>query len=281
MSRLVWLICLVFLSTSVMSLELEGPRTQGTLLRGDVAPGSEVHLNGDPVAITDSGHFAIGFGRQAELSHELEVIAPDGKRISRAIELEARDYDIQRVEGVPQETVTPDADALERIRAEARRVRAARKDQSQRGDFAGSWIWPVAGPVTGVYGSQRFYNGEPRQPHYGIDIAAAMGTPVAAPAGGRVVLVEPDLYFSGGTLILDHGYGVSSTFLHLSTIHVSEGDEVAQGDSLGEVGASGRATGPHLDWRMNWRQERVDPMTVAPPLIEGATTMPGAGDSNQ
>ena len=281
MSRLLWLFCLVFLPLSSMALELEGPRSQGTLLRGSVEPGSEVRLNGDAVATTDAGRFAIGFGRDAELSHELVVIGPDGERSSRTIELEKRDYDIQRVEGVPQETVTPDEDALERIRAEARRVSAARREQSRRDDFTGSWIWPVAGTVTGVYGSQRFYNGEPRQPHYGIDIAAETGRPVAAPAGGRVVLVEPDLYFSGGTLILDHGYGVSSTFLHLSEIHVSEGDEVAQGESLGEVGASGRATGPHLDWRMNWQQERVDPMTVAPPLVDGATTMPGAGDSNQ
>ena len=274
MSRVLWLIGLLFLPVSVMALELEGPRTQGTLLRGSVAPGSEVRLNGEPVATTASGRFVIGFAREAELSHELVVTGPEGDRTSRTIELEERDYDIQRIEGVPDETVTPDEDALERIRAEAQRVQAARADRSQREDFTGSWIWPVAGPVTGVYGSQRYYNGEPRQPHYGVDIAAETGTAVAAPAGGRVVLVEPDLYFSGGTLILDHGYGVSSTFLHLSEIHVSEGDEVAQGETLGEVGASGRATGPHLDWRMNWGEKRVDPMTVAPPLVDGATTMP-------
>ena len=274
MSRVLWLIGLLVFPVSLMALELEGPRTQGTLLRGSVEPGLTVRLDGEPVATTASGRFVIGFGRQAESNHELVVITPSGDRNPHEIELEQRDYDIQRVEGVPQETVTPDDDALERIRAEARRVQAAREDQSQREDFAGPWIWPVAGPVTGVYGSQRYYNGEPRQPHYGIDIAAETGTPVAAPAGGRVVLVEPDLYFSGGTLILDHGYGVSSTFLHLSKIHVSEGDEVARGETLGEVGASGRATGPHLDWRMNWKSERVDPMTVAPPLKDGATTTP-------
>ncbi|XOZ33793.1 M23 family metallopeptidase [Halomonadaceae bacterium KBTZ08] len=281
MSRLFWLFCLISVATSVMALELEGPRRQGALLSGQVEPGSEVRLNGDPVAITGSGRFALGFGRKASLKHELVVVAPDGERTTRTIELAEREYDVQRVDGVPQETVTPDEDALERIRAEARRVREARKTRSRRTDFTGPWVWPVAGPVTGVYGSQRFYNGEPRQPHYGIDIMAETGTPVAAPAGGRVVLVAPDLYFSGGTLILDHGYGVSSTFLHLSEIHVSQGDEVAQGDILGEVGASGRATGPHLDWRMNWRQQRVDPMTVAPPLVDGATTRPGMGNSNQ
>ncbi|MGM0449274.1 MAG: M23 family metallopeptidase [Pseudomonadota bacterium] len=274
MSRVLWLIGLMFFPVSLMALELEGPRTQGTLLRGSVEPGSEVHLNDESVEVTDSGRFALGFGRDAGREHELVVVGPDGERKVRTLELEERDYEIQRVDGVPDETVTPDEDALERIRAEAKRVQAARRDRSQRDDFVGSFIWPVAGTVTGVYGSQRYYNGEPRQPHYGVDVAAETGTPVAAPAGGRVVLVEPDLYFSGGTLILDHGYGVSSTFLHLSDIHVSKGDEVAQGDTLGEVGASGRATGAHLDWRMNWREERVDPMTVAPPLVDGATTMP-------
>ncbi len=274
MSRVLWLVVLLVFPVSLMALELEGPRTQGALLRGSVESGSEVRLNGEPVATTPSGRFVIGFARKADPTQELAVITPSGERETHTIELETRDYDIQRIEGVPQETVTPDEDALKRIRAEARRVQAARRDRSQREDFTGDWIWPVAGPVTGVYGSQRYYNGEPRRPHYGIDIAASTGTPVAAPAGGRVVLVEPDLYFSGGTLILDHGYGVSSTFLHLSEIHVNKGDEVAQGEILGEVGASGRATGPHLDWRMNWKSERVDPMTVAPPLVDGATTTP-------
>lgn len=274
MSRVLWLICLLALPLCATALELEGPKTQGSLLRGSVEPGTEVRLNGKDVAVTPSGRFAVGFGRSADLDQELEVIGAEGKKQVHNLTLEERNYDVQKVEGVPDETVTPDEEALERIRAEARRVQAAREDRSQREDFAGPWIWPVAGPLTGVYGSQRYYNGEPRQPHYGVDIAAEKGTPVVAPTGGRVVLVEPDLYFSGGTLILDHGYGVSSTFLHLSEIHVSEGDEVARGESVGEVGASGRATGAHLDWRMNWKDQRVDPMTVAPPVIDGATKTP-------
>ena len=128
------------------------------------------------------------------------------------------------------------------------------------------FVWPAQGPISGVYGSQRFYNGEPRNPHYGVDVAVPRGTPVHAPAAGVVTLAEPDLYFSGGTVILDHGYQLSSTFLHMSEVSVRVGDELQAGDLIGAVGSTGRATGPHLDWRMNWRQERIDPQLLAPPM---------------
>ena len=127
-------------------------------------------------------------------------------------------------------------------------------------------MWPVEGPISGVYGSQRFYNGEPRRPHFGVDVAVPTGTIVRAPAAGRVTLAEPDLYFSGGTVILDHGYRLSSSFLHMSEVSVQVGDELQAGDIIGAVGATGRATGPHLDWRMNWREERIDPQLLAPPM---------------
>ena len=124
----------------------------------------------------------------------------------------------------------------------------------------------MEGPISGVYGSQRFYNGEPRRPHFGVDVAVPTGTIVRAPAAGRVTLAEPDLYFSGGTVILDHGYRLSSSFLHMSEVSVQVGDELQAGDIIGAVGATGRATGPHLDWRMNWREERIDPQLLAPPM---------------
>lgn len=260
-------------------LELEGERRQGALLQGKVEPGARVHLNDESIDVTGGGHFVIGFGRNADTAHELRITKPDGTRETHRLQIGKREYDVQRIEGVPQATVTPDEAALERIRAEARRVASAREKTSAREAFLESFIWPVQGPITGVYGSGRFYNGEPRQPHYGIDIAAEAGRRVLAPAGGEITLAEPDLYFSGGTLIIDHGYGVSSTMLHLSDIHVSVGDEVQQGDVIGEVGASGRATGAHLDWRMNWRDRRVDPATIAPPLVNGHT--PGASDGDR
>lgn len=264
----------LFWIVPLQALELEGERTQGGLLRGEVPAGSQVELNGEPVDVTEAGRFAIGFGRDADSTHELTVIGPDGESRTHELQIEEREYEVQRVDGVPDETVNPDEEAMERIRAEAAKVGEARRNTSKREAFLEDFIWPVDGQISGVYGSQRYYNGEPRQPHYGIDVAAEAGRRVLAPASGEVTLAEPDLYFSGGTLIIDHGYGVSSTMLHLRDIYVSVGDEVKRGEPVGEVGATGRATGAHLDWRMNWHGERVDPSTIAPPLEEGFT--PGA-----
>lgn len=267
--------CLMFVwMLPLHAIELEGQRIQGALLKGKVPPGHEVRLNGEEVDVTDSGRFVLGVGRDADPQQELVVIGPDGGKQTHRVEIAKRDYDVQRVDGVPDRTVNPDEKDMERIREEARRVAEARRRTSKREAFLEGFIWPVEGRITGVYGSQRFYNGEPRQPHYGIDVAADKGRSVVAPASGEVTFADPDLYFSGGTLIIDHGYGVSSTMLHLSDINVSVGDEVEQGQVVGEVGATGRATGAHLDWRMNWRQERVDPTTVAPALEDGYT--PGA-----
>jgi murein DD-endopeptidase MepM/ murein hydrolase activator NlpD len=165
--------------------------------------------------------------------------------------------------------VTPDEKDLARIQRDALMVKQSRQLVSSRTDFLSGFVRPLNGPVTGVYGSQRVYNGVPGSPHYGIDYAAPTGTLVAAPAPGRVIFAHPDLFYSGGTLIIDHGFGLSSTFLHLSEILVTKGDEVARGESVAKVGATGRATGPHLDWRMNWRDVRVDPQLVLKALPAG------------
>jgi len=169
------------------------------------------------------------------------------------------------VDGLPPKTVTPDPEALERIRKEAGQVTAARAWRDQRTDYEDGFAWPASGRISGVYGSQRVLNGEPRRPHFGLDIAAPEGSPVYAPADGIVTMTHPDMYFSGGTIILDHGQGLSSSFLHLSRILVESGTPVKKGDLIAEVGATGRASGPHLDWRMNWLNRRVDPQL----LLEG------------
>ena len=149
-------------------------------------------------------------------------------------------------------------------------VKTARARRLERPDLLATvlagFMWPVEGPISGVYGSQRYYNGEPRRPHFGVDVAAPAGTTVRAPAAGIVTLAQPDLFYSGGTVILDHGYKLSSTFLHMSEVLVQAGDELKAGDIIGAVGATGRATGPHLDWRMNWRDTRIDPQLLAPPM---------------
>jgi murein DD-endopeptidase MepM/ murein hydrolase activator NlpD len=138
--------------------------------------------------------------------------------------------------------------------------------------FAEPFVWPVEGRISGVYGSQRFYNGEPRRPHFGIDIAAPRKTPVRAPASGRVSLAETDMYFEGGLIFIDHGLSVTSVFMHLDSVHVAVGDIVQQGDVIGRVGSTGRSTGPHLDWRMYWQQQRVDPALLVPPMTAKAST---------
>lgn len=270
------LLAAVCLSGASMAaaLELEGQLTQGAMLRGQTDPGTRITLNGNPVRVTEDGRFAIGFGRDAELQQRLVEVPEKGEPVVHELTLTQREYDIQRIEGVPQRTVTPDESALKRIRKESSQLGRARATDTDRTDFLGEFIWPLSGRISGVYGSQRFYNGEPRNPHFGVDIARPTGTVVVAPASGVVTLAHPDMYFSGGTLLIDHGYGFSSTFIHLSEILVEPGQEVVQGESIARVGATGRATGPHLDWRINWYHERLDPVTVAPPIVDGQAPAP-------
>ncbi len=246
------------------TLTLQGKATQGSLMRGKLPAGSSVWLNDKPVETLDDGSFAIGFGRDAETTHVLKWTLPSGEQQNREITLLKRDYPTQHIEGVPQAMVTPPKSVLERIKNDNWMVAKARKTQSDLRDFTVDFIWPAQGPITGVYGSQRVFNGVPKRPHYGVDVGAPTGTEVIAPAGGTVTLAHDDLYYSGGTIIIDHGLGVNSTFLHLSKLTVVVGDRVEQGQKIGEIGATGRATGPHLDWRINWFNERLDPALLVP-----------------
>lgn len=246
-------------------IELRGTPEQGGLVYGKVSAGAQVRLDSERVRTTPRGEFVIGFDRDAKPNAQL-IIEHNGQRETHALAVVQRQYDIQRVTGVPQKTVTPPPEELQRIAREQKLVEAARAIDSNRSEFLGPFQWPLLGPISGVYGSQRFYNGEPRRPHFGVDVAATVGTPVRAPANATVTLAEPDLFFSGGTLIMDHGYGVSSTFMHLSRLLVKTGDTVQAGQVVAEVGATGRASGPHLDWRINWFGVHIDPQLVAPPM---------------
>lgn len=265
MLRIVAVIVCVLASSAVSALELSGPLQQGGMVLGQVAPGTAVTLDGEAVPVTPDGRFVIGFDRDAAAAAVLAVDGPEGSE-TRTLAIRPRQYDIQYIEGISRKIMSPSEEDLKRIRAEAAQVRAARAQQIDRLDFAGTFRWPLLGPVTGVFGSQRVYNGEPRRPHYGVDVAAPVGTPVTTPAPGIVTLAHPDMFFSGGTLIIDHGYGVSSTLMHLSKVLVEVGQEVTPGDIVAEVGAAGRATGPHLDWRMNWHKSRIDPQLLVPPM---------------
>ena len=245
------------------SLILTGPLKQGGLLVGQLKKGAAVQYQDQLLPITPDGRFIIGLDRDAPKKIVLTVINENNEYEYHHLDIAARDYVIQRIEGVAKQYVSPDPVQVKRSRKEAAMVRLARKQQRPQRDFLKGFIWPANGPITGVFGSQRVYNGEPRRPHYGLDVAGPVGSPVIAPAAGLVTLAEPDLFFSGGTLIIDHGHGLSSTFLHLNKLLVTTGDNVAQGEDIAEIGATGRVTGPHLDWRMNWTDGktsvRIDP----------------------
>ena len=250
-------------------VRLDGPRIQGGLLRGQVPPGSTVEFEGEAVRVSKDGWFLVGFGRDAPPKAELVVVFPDGRRERQELAVERREYAIQRIDGLPPGKVTPRSDEdIARIMAEIRMTKQARAIDDPRTDFLSGFRWPITGVISGVYGSQRILNGEARRPHFGIDIAAPTGTKVAAPADGVVTLVHPDMFFSGGTMIVDHGHGLSSAFLHLSRILVEKGQRVAQGETIAEVGSTGRSTGPHLDWRMNLFGRRIDPALLVGPMPE-------------
>jgi murein DD-endopeptidase MepM/ murein hydrolase activator NlpD len=253
---------LLFAQSSARAFELEGEAIQGGLMFGRCSPPCSATLDGNAVLVSPDGRFVIGFDRDESGDRSLQVSEADGVQQARILTVAAREYQIERVDGLPPQTVTPDPEALERIRLEAEMVASARARRDQRTDYADGFAWPASGRISGVYGSQRVLNGEPRRPHYGLDIAAPTGTPVHAPADGIITLAYDDMYFSGGTIVLDHGQGLSSSFLHLSRVLVEAGTTVRRGDVIAEVGSTGRASGPHLDWRMNWLNRRVDPQLL-------------------
>ncbi len=246
-------------------LDLPDSVPQGGLVVGRVPPGSRVQVNGHALRVAEEGWVTFGVGRDTAEVQVVTVTLPDGRRALHRIEVQPRPWRIERVDGLPPATVTPDPQTQARIAREQARVAEARRRDDARTDFLQPFIWPVQGRVSGVYGSQRILNGEPRNPHYGLDVAVPTGMPIRAPAAGIVTFADPDLFLTGGTLVLDHGHGVSSTFIHLSRLDRRVGERVEQGDVIGAVGATGRATGPHMHWGMNWFEVRLDPQLLLPP----------------
>lgn len=266
--RRLLLLPVLLVTQASLSLEVYDPWIQGAMVRGATEPDSQLRFLDRTVEVDEQGRFVVGLGRDAKANVELEEVLATGEKIVHSFSVQQRSYREQRIEGVPNRTVQVPESALKRIREEVQLTKQARRVNSTRNDFLQEFQWPSKGIITGVYGSRRFYNGEARRPHYGIDIAAPQGSPVVAPVAGKVTLVHEDMYFSGGTLIVDHGRGISSTFIHLYKILVEEGQEVEQGQVIAEIGASGRATGPHLDWRMNWFNQRLDPQLLMRALPE-------------
>ncbi|WP_232056563.1 M23 family metallopeptidase [Pseudoalteromonas sp. A25] len=244
------------------ALELKGHLTQGGMVIGQLENVSHVSLNGKQLKITPKGEFVFGFGRDAKTTHTLTWLDDKQVKHEKEIIITQREFKIDKITGVEKKYVSPPKSVLERIRSEAKAVRQARATDSDLEYFKEPVLRPAPGRISGVYGSQRFFNGKPRNPHYGLDIANKTGTPVLAPLPGVVTFADPDLYYSGGTVIVDHGYGISSTYIHLNKLHVKVGDKLATGDHFADIGATGRVTGPHLDWRFNWYNERLDPQLL-------------------
>ena len=247
-------------------LRLEGRLVQGGLMHGRTAPGSAVALDGRAVRVAADGRFVFGFGRDAAAGALLVVRAPDGREERRHLEVAVRTYRITRIDGLPPRQVTPSERDLARIQAEAKLIDAATARDGDGRGFAEPVAWPALGRISGIYGSQRILNGEPRSPHRGLDIAAPAGTQVGAMASGVVSLAESDLYFTGATVMIDHGHGLHSIYCHLQDVLVAVGQRLTQGERLGTIGASGRATGPHLHWGVYWFEHAIDPALLVGPM---------------
>lgn len=260
---------LAFLSWSHQTLAaapgLRGRWLQGAPLFGTLAPGSKLSFGGRDVSVSADGYFVIGLAFDAPPAAELVVTDPAGGVHRHEYSVETRIYDVQKIDGLPQGMVEPPAAVLSRIESDQKLVADARGFDTPIEDFAKGFVWPVPAQVTGVYGSNRILNGVPKQPHFGIDLAAAEGVPVRAAAGGVVRLAHRDLYYTGGTIILDHGHGLTTTYLHLSKVDVKLGEDVKRGARIGRVGKTGRATGPHLCWRANWFDVRLDASLLLQP----------------
>jgi len=254
------LITLIFLliTTSSFAATFKGKFIQGSFILGKADPGSEVSIDKQKVRVTSDGYFAFGLGRDRKND---VVITINQKKIVKKIY--KREYKIQRIDGLEEKKVTPPEEVYERIKRENKWIGQARAINSDLDFFKNKFINPLENAIiTGVYGSQRILNGKPKWPHYGIDFAADEGTEIKAMLDGVVTLAESDLFYTGGTLIFDHGHGISTLYMHMKTLMVEKGQKVKQGDVIGTVGSTGRSTGAHLDVRLNWFGTRLDPATV-------------------
>ena len=261
MQRILLIIAILF-STNVFSAEFNGKFIQGHFIIGKTNVASKVFIDKKEIKVSKDGYFAFGLDRDRKYDVVI-TIKKNGNTQKIVKRVQKRKYNIQRIDGLEEKKVTPPEEFYERIKKENKLIANAREINSDLDYFKDNFIIPVDDAIiTGVYGSQRILNGKPKWPHYGLDFAQKTGTPIKAMVDGIVTLVEPDLYYTGGTLIFDHGHGISTLYMHMDEIFVQKGDIVKQGEIIGTVGSSGRATGPHLDVRLNWFGTRLDPATV-------------------
>ena len=254
-------IFIIFCSTQLKAVEFKGKFLQGHYIIGLTNPSAQIIIDKKEVKVSKEGYFVFGIDRDRKFDLIITKIE-NGNKEKITKKVLKRKYNIQRIDGLEESKVTPPESVYKRIKEENNKIGEARAINSNLQFFKEKFIMPVEGIISGVYGSQRILNGKPKWPHYGIDIAAKKGTIIKSSGTGVVTMAEPDLYYTGGTIIMDHGHGISTIYSHLATINVSVGDEILQGDIIGTVGSTGRSTGPHLDFRINWFQTRLDPMSV-------------------
>ena len=260
MKKILLFIAIIF-STHTQALEFQGKFLQGHFILGKAKIGSKVFIDKKQVKVSKDGYFVFGIDRDRKFDLEITEVN-NGKKNNVIKKVFKRKYNIQRIDGLPENKVNPPESVYTRIKEENGKIGKARAINSDLTFFTNQFIMPVKGIISGVYGSQRILNGKPKWPHYGIDIAAKKGTKIKSSGSGIVTMAEDDLYYTGGTIIMDHGHGISTIYSHLEDIMVNVGDEINQGDIIGTVGSTGRSTGPHLDFRINWFQTRLDPMSI-------------------
>ena len=262
MKKLLLFLAIIF-SSNAFAVEFKGKFLQGHFIIGITDPSSKIIIDKKEVRVSKDGYFVFGIDRDRKFDVTITKVF-DGKKEKFIKKVLKRKYNIQRIDGLEESKVTPPESVYKRIKKENNKIGEARAINSNLPFFKDQFIMPVKGIISGVYGSQRILNCIPKWPHYGIYIAAKQGTEIKSSATGVVTMAEDDLYYTGGTVIMDHGHGISTIYSHLETVLVSVGDKINQGDIIGTVGSTGRSTGPHLDFRINWFQTRLDPMSVLP-----------------
>ena len=261
-SKIIKALIILFFFSNLQAAEFKGSFKQGSFILGKTEPGSKVTIDDKKIKVTEDGYFVFGLGRDRKNNIIIKTYNK-GKQKTFEKVVYKRKYKIQKIDGLPEKKVTPPKEVYERIKRENRLIGDARSVESDLTFFTKKFISPLdKAIVTGVYGSQRILNGKPKWPHYGIDFAAKEGTKIKAMLDGTATMVEPDLFYTGGTLIFDHGHGISTLYMHMKDIYVKKGQKIKQGQIIGTVGSTGRSTGPHLDVRLNWFGVRLDPATV-------------------
>ena len=257
MKKILFSLFILFFNQAI-AVEFNGKFIQGHFIIGKTDPNTNIIIDKKKVKVSKDGYFAFGIGKDRKF--DIVITVGDKKLIKK---IQKRKYNIQKIDGLAKKKVTPPEEFYARIKKENKLIGDAREIHSDLSFFKDKFIIPVEGAIiTGVYGSQRILNGIPKWPHYGLDFAQKKGTPIKAMNNGIVTLAEEDLFYTGATLIFDHGHGISTLYMHMDKIFVSKGDHVKKGDIIATVGSSGRSTGPHLDIRLNWFGTRLDPATI-------------------